>query len=154
MDILQVTQVSDELVEAFQRLIPQLSQACAPPTRDELCAIVAAPGTVLLIARDREHANGIVGTITLILYRVPTGVRAWFEDLVVDHAAQHRGIATSLFRVGIERAIAAGATRIDLTCKPSREEAHRLYPRLGFRQRNTLVYRYDLTQATNASANT
>lgn len=154
MDIMQVTQVSEELYNAFQRLIPQLTRSCAPPTREELNEMVAAPGTILLIARDAEHDNEIVGTLTLVLYRIPTGVRAWFEDLVVDEKAQHRGIASALFKVGTQRAIQAGAARIDLTCKPSREEANRLYPRIGFKQRNTLVYRYDLAQATNASANT
>ena len=36
-----------------------------------------------------------------------------------------------------------GAKTIDLTSRPSREAANRLYQRLGFEMRETNVYRYD-----------
>jgi len=139
-----VTKVTDELVAAFERLIPQLG-ATSGPAREELAQIVGSPGTVLLIARAPERQGEIVGTLTLVLYRIPTGLRAWIEDVVVDAAARQQGVGTALCRAALQRARAAGATIVDLTARPSREEANRLYQHLGFARRQTNVYRYTFT---------
>ncbi|MCS5685302.1 MAG: GNAT family N-acetyltransferase, partial [Acidimicrobiales bacterium] len=74
-------------------------------------------------------------------FRIPTGLRAWIEDVVVDEAARGRGIGDALNRAAIERARAAGARTVDLTSRPSREAANRLYRRLGFVERGTNMYR-------------
>ena len=132
---------TDELVAAFGRLIPQLSKRSAPPTNDELAEIVASPATDVLIAR----LNGqIVATLTLVTFRIPTGVRSWIEDVVVDDAARGHGVGEQLNRFAIDLARSKGATTVDLTSRPSREAANRLYQRLGFKPRETNVYRYDL----------
>jgi ribosomal protein S18 acetylase RimI-like enzyme len=103
---------------------------------------VASPATVLFVARD-PHRNGeIAGTLTLALFRIPTGLRAWIEDVVVDTEARGQGIGEALTRAAIQRAVAAGATTVDLTSRPSREAANRLYVRVGFTRRETNVYRY------------
>lgn len=135
------TSVDDALVDAFARLIPQLSSSNPPPTRAELEAIVAAPATDLLLARvDGE----VVGSLTLALFRIPTGLRAWIEDVVVDGSARGQGVGDELNRFALELARRHGATTVDLTSRPSREAANRLYQRLGFQLRTTNVYRYDL----------
>jgi len=140
-----VTEVTEELVSAFARLIPQLSASGRPPGRDELSQIVSSPATVLLVARDPDREDQIVGTLTLALFRIPTGLRAWIEDVVVDSGSRRKGIGEALCRAAIERAAALGARTIDLTSRPSREEANRLYRRLGFVERDTNVYRYTLS---------
>ena len=76
MTIEKVTEVTDELIGAFERLIPQLSSSSPPPAREEIGEMVASPATVLLIARDSNHSNEIVGALTLALFRIPTGLRA------------------------------------------------------------------------------
>src|SRR5262245_39745904 len=136
MDITRVAAVDDELVEAFARLLPQLSQA-RPPGRAELDAIAA--GAVLLIARD---AGAIVGTLTLTLYRIPTGLQARIDDVVVDTALRGRGVGEALSREALRIAREAGARNVSLTSRPSREAANRLYLRLGFERLDTNVYRY------------
>lgn len=143
MEIVEITEVTDEVLQAFARLVPQLSSSNPAPTRDELAAIAASPATVLLAARDSERSGEILGTLTLALFRIPTGLRAWIEDVVVDERARGRGIGEALTRAAIERAMQAGATTVDLTSRPSREAANRLYQRVGFAQRETNVYRYD-----------
>ena len=140
VEISEATEVDDELVEAFARLTPQLSSSNPPPSRDALGEIVASDASVLLIARD---GGRIVGSLTLVLFRIPTGVRAWIEDVVVDEAVRGKGIGADLNLVAIERARAAGAKTVDLTSRPSREAANRLYQRLGFNQRDTHVYRFE-----------
>lgn len=142
--IQEVTVVDDELVAAFELLIPQLSSSNPPPPAAELQAIVDAPDSVLLIARDPLEGDRIVGSLTLAMFRIPTGLRAWIEDVVVDNAVRGRGIGEKLNLVALERARAAGATTVDLTSRPSREAANRLYQRIGFELRTTNVYRYEL----------
>jgi ribosomal protein S18 acetylase RimI-like enzyme len=144
MDITQVTQVTDELHAAFLRLVPQLTQSNPPPTRADLEKLVASQSSLLYIARHPDFGAEIVGALTLIIYRVPTGVRAWIEDVVVDAKARGRGIGEALTRVAIERAAQEGAGNVGLTSNPSREAANRLYQRMGFELRKTNVYRYPL----------
>ncbi len=132
----------DELLEALARLVPQLSSSAPPPTMVELARIVDAAATTLFVARD--EAGVVVGTLTLALFSVPTGVRAWVEDVVVDTEARGAGAGAALVRAALAAAAQAGARTVDLTSRPSREDANRLYRNLGFEQRHTNVYRYEL----------
>ena len=133
------TEATDELLDAFARLVPQLSQSSPPPDGAQVALLVADPGSVVFVAR----LDGvIVGTLTLVLYRIPTGLKAWIEDVVVDDAARGRGVGEALNRHAIALAGSLGATTIDLTSRPSREAANRLYRRIGFEPRETNVYRY------------
>ena len=132
--------VTPELVAAFRQLTPQLSRSAPTPGGHELAEMVRSPATILLLARDVER--GIVGSLTLVLFRIPTGLRAWIEDVVVDKESRGRGVAEILCREALNRASAAGARTVDLTSRPSREGANRLYRRLGFVERETNVYRW------------
>jgi ribosomal protein S18 acetylase RimI-like enzyme len=136
--------VDGELVDAFARLTPQLSRSNPPPTREELEEIVRSEASHLLMARDGDGGT-IVGSLTLVLFRIPTGVRAWIEDVVVDESARGQGIGEALNRFALEVAGQAGARTVDLTSRPSREAANRLYQRIGFEQRDTNIYRYTLS---------
>lgn len=137
----KATQVTDELMAAFELLIPQLSSSNPPPSREQLAEIVDAPGSVLFLAR----VDGvIVGSLTLATFRIPTGVRAWIEDVVVDATARGHGVGEALNKAAIEEAQTRGAITVELTSRPSREAANRLYQRLGFVARDTNVYRYTI----------
>jgi ribosomal protein S18 acetylase RimI-like enzyme len=144
VEIVEATEVTPELVAAFDRLVPQLSRSNPPPTEQELAAIVASPASVVLLARDGYRDGVIVGSLTLALFRIPTGLRAWIEDVVVDESARGRGVGEALNRAALDRARTAGAKTVDLTSRPSREAANRLYRRIGFVARDTNVYRYSL----------
>ena len=141
--IREVKNVDEKLVVAYQKLVPQLSSSSPPPSETELTSIVNSDSAIVLVA---EEDNGnIVGSMTLIIFRIPTGVRAWIEDVVVDDAARGKGIGKALNEYAIELAEQAGAKTIDLTSRPSREVANRLYQRLGFEIRQTNVYRYTVS---------
>jgi ribosomal protein S18 acetylase RimI-like enzyme len=133
--------VDDELADAVTRLVPLLSSSAAVPSRQELNEIVSSPASALLVARD---AGRIAGMLTLAVFRIPTGVRAWIEDVVVDGNARGRGIGEALTREAIRLAAARGARTVELTSRASREAANRLYRRLGFEPRETNVYRYTI----------
>ncbi len=142
----EATEVTDELVEAFALLIPQLSSSSAPTSREELAAIVGSEADTLFLARD---AGGrIVGSLTLAVFRIPTGVRAWIEDVVVDGAARGRGVGDALVDAAVAMAAEAGARTVDLTSRPSRDAANRLYVRKGFELRTTNVYRRTMDTPT------
>ncbi|MDT8899008.1 GNAT family N-acetyltransferase [Thermanaerothrix sp. 4228-RoL] len=134
--------VTDDMVEAFARLIPQLSSSSLPPTRQELEEMVNSDASILFLARDED--GQIVGTLTLVVFRIPTGRRAWIEDVVVDEAARGRGIGEALTRAALEHAAQLGVKTVDLTSRPSREAANRLYQKIGFVRRETNLYRYTL----------
>lgn len=136
------TAVDDDLVTAMARLVPQLSSSNSPPTRQALERIVASEASHLLLAR-RE--GRIVGSLTLVVFEIPTGVRAWIEDVVVDESARGAGVGAALNEAALAEARRRGAVTVDLTSRPSREAANRLYRRLGFVARETNVYRYDLS---------
>jgi ribosomal protein S18 acetylase RimI-like enzyme len=129
-----------ELVAAVAMLVGELSSSAAPPSAEEVRSIVASPACHLLVARDGERR--IVGMLTLVVFPIPTGVRAWIEDVVVTAAARGQGVGERLNREALRLARELGARTVDLTSRPSREAANRLYARLGFERRDTNVYRY------------
>jgi ribosomal protein S18 acetylase RimI-like enzyme len=130
-----------EIVEAFERLIPQLSSSSPPPNAVEIDEIASGQATVLFLARIDGQ---IVGSLTLALFRIPTGLRAWIEDVVVDDAARGAGVGAALNEAALDEARRRGARTVDLTSRPSRAAANRLYQKLGFVARETNVYRFDL----------
>jgi ribosomal protein S18 acetylase RimI-like enzyme len=142
VEISLATEATDEILAAFLRLIPQLSRSAPLLDATALAEIIASPCNVVLMARDRADHGKIIGALTLVVFRIPTGVRAWIEDVVVDAGARGRGVGELLTRHAISLAAERGAQSVDLTSRPSREAARRLYERAGFTIRNTNVYRY------------
>jgi ribosomal protein S18 acetylase RimI-like enzyme len=131
-----------EVVDAFARLLPQLSSSAARLTREALADIIGAPHNTVLLARDPSAGNRIVGTLTLVMFRIPSGMRAWIEDVVVDDVARGRGAGEALTRTAVDLAGQRGARTVDLTSNQSRHAAHRLYEKTGFHVRDTSVYRF------------
>jgi len=133
---------SDDVVAAFARLIPQLSDI-TPPDASGLAEILAQPNASVLLAR-RGEGGEILGTLTLVLFKIPTGDRALIEDVVVDETARGTGVASALVRHALDLAAAAGCRSVELTSRPSRLAANALYEHLGFTRRETNVWRHPL----------
>ena len=140
VSIRPVTEVTESLTDAYRVLIPQLSSSSNPPTGEALQRIIESDSAQILIAEDE---NGeILGTMTLIIFQIPTGIRAWIEDVVVDSSARGKGIGKKLNLAALELAKQAGAKTVDLTSRPARQEANQLYRSIGFAERETNVYRF------------
>jgi ribosomal protein S18 acetylase RimI-like enzyme len=139
---MEATEVTRELVEAIGRLLPHLSSSATAPTEAEVREMIEAPGTVLFVARDDSAA--IVGTLTLVLFRIPSGIRAWIEDVIADPEAGGQGVGRALNQAALDEARRRGARNVDLTSRPSREAANHIYRSMGFQLRQTNVYRFDL----------
>lgn len=140
-DIAPAAAATPEVVESIARLLPLLSRSAPAPTAEELAEIVGSPATTLFLARD-PRSGRIVGTLTLALFRAPTGIRAWIEDVIVSEEVRGQGCGEQLTRVALDAAASAGARTVELTSRPAREAANRLYQRIGFQRRETNVYRY------------
>ena len=140
------TEVDDGLVEAFSRLIPQLSSSSPPPTAAELLSIIDNPNSVLFIVEldGDDDVRSVVGSLTLAFYRIPTGLKAWIEDVVVDESARGLGVGEALNVAAIDESRQRGAKNVSLTSRSSREAANRLYQRLGFEPYETNLYRFGL----------
>jgi ribosomal protein S18 acetylase RimI-like enzyme len=134
-----VNEASDEVVDGLNRFLPQLSSTATEVTLSQLRDIVQSSSTTLFVARNE---GALVGTLTLAVFRIPTGLRGWIEDVVVDESARGTGVGEALTLAAIDEARLRGIRSLDLTTRPTRDAANRLYARLGFEQRETNVYRY------------
>lgn len=141
MQIEIATTADSELYEAFQRLVPQLTQNNPPPTQEELEALIHEPSSTLLLARN-PASRQIIGALNLTVYRVPTGVRAIIEDVIVDLSARGQGVGEALMQRAITLAKEKQAASIALTSNPLRVAANALYIKLGFEKRETNAYVY------------
>jgi len=144
MYIEEVSELTQEIVEAIQRLVPLLGTHKPLPTQDDLAKLVLSGNSKLLLARVPDDDSPIVGMVTISLYRVPTGGRSIVEDLVVDTHHRNKGIATALILSAIDIAREAGANGVSLTSNPQRVDANRFYARMGFKKRDTNAYFFEL----------
>ncbi len=135
-----ITEFSEEVFAALEKLVPQLSSSAKALDKDFIGGIISSEASNLLVARD--ESGTILGSLTLALFTIPTGVRAWIEDVVVDGNARGLGVGQQLSEAALEMAKAAGARTVELTSRPSREAANKLYTKIGFEVRETNVYRY------------
>ncbi|SEQ69582.1 Acetyltransferase (GNAT) family protein [Streptomyces sp. yr375] len=144
-----IREASQELVGAFGRLLPQLSSSAKPLDREAVDRMVTCDASRVLVART---SDAIVGTLTLVLLPLPSGVRARVEDVVVDSAARGQGVAGLLIQEALRVAREAGARTVDLTSRPDRAAANRLYERLGFQARTSTVYRFPVDSGEHQSS--
>lgn len=139
MKVIEIKAYSDEVRKAVNALLPQLSKSAEQISHEDLESIVGSDTSKLLLAiEDGQY----FGMLTLVVFRIPTGVRAWIEDVVVGENARGKGVGRLLTENAVELALSNGAKTIDLTSRPDREVANSLYKRVGFVQRETNVYRY------------
>jgi ribosomal protein S18 acetylase RimI-like enzyme len=141
VEIEAVTQATSDLVESLNRLLPQLSSSAEPLTLNDVAWMVSSDVVTLYVAR---HEGRIVGTLTLAVFAIPTGRRAWIEDVVVDESARGLGVGEQLTMAAVDEARRRGVRSVDLTSRPTREAANALYQKLGFEHRETNVYRFFL----------
>jgi ribosomal protein S18 acetylase RimI-like enzyme len=142
IEIAECTAVDPPLMASIERLLPQLSESAQIPNADHVRRIVESSATTLLLARDADRADEIVGMLRVLMFAIPSGTRAQIHDVVVDASARGRGVAERLVRHALDLARASGARTVDLTSRPSRVAANRLYPRVGFKRHETNLYRY------------
>lgn len=143
MQIKRITRVDESTVRVFKRLMPQLTGEESYPALEELEKVILSEDTFLFFATEKED---VIGTLTLVFYRIPSGLKAWIEDVIVDESARGKGVATLLIEHALQVARDRGARKVDLTSLPRRVAANRLYLRMGFEKRESNMYRYYFNQ--------
>ncbi len=143
MQIIEVSEFSSEIYDSVRSLLRQLSKNSPALTDAHLRSVITSECSHLLIC---WNGNTVLGMLTLVLFPIPTGVRAWIEDVVVDESGRGKGIGNALSQFALNMAKEGGAKTVELTSRPSREAANRLYQRIGFKARETNVYRIELDQ--------
>jgi len=138
--ISELTKSTNEALNAINKLLPQLSANAKGLSMDRLAVLVESDNTLIFLGTDENGC--ILGMLSLIVMKIPTGNKAWIEDVVVDQAARGKGLGKSLMNHALEQAKKLGAKSVDLTSRPSRESANKLYQALGYEIRETNVYRY------------
>jgi len=144
MEVIEMTDVTSDVIQAFQLLIPQLTDHKAPPNEDALRRMANSQSVIVFLARDPDLNDRIVGSAVLVAYETPTGLHGWIEDVVVDQAARGKGFGGVLTEACLGKARALGLKAVNLTSRPSRKAANRLYQKMGFQPRETNVYEYRL----------
>ena len=138
MKISRVTECSANLIEALEQLLPQLSSSATMPSEEYIESMLNNENFYLLVA---EHEGAIVGMLSLVVVDIPTGRKAWIEDVVVDSRARGLHIGQALVEEAKVCAKEVGAKKIYLTSNPSRKAAHALYKKCGFEEYDTTVFR-------------
>jgi ribosomal protein S18 acetylase RimI-like enzyme len=141
IDIYELSSADGKTLRAVNELIPQLSQSASVMNEIQLRQLVESEATKLFIAQDKEV---VLGMLSLAIFSIPTGTKAWVEDVVVSQTARGKGVGVALMNHALAVAKDAGAKSVDLTSRPSREVANKLYQKLGFTARETNVYRLKL----------
>ena len=142
IEINEITEASDEILSEINRLLPQLSKSASPLSLESLDILVKSESTNLYLAKEGDK---VWGMLSLVVFSIPTGTKAWVEDVVVDSTARGKGLGKALMNHAFEQALEKGAKCIDLTSRPSRESANKLYQSLGYKTRETNVYRLSLS---------
>ena len=144
MNIERVTEINEKILSAFQYFIPELTnEKNRIPTKEDLEVVVSSPNNYLLVAKEDDD---IIGTLTLVFYWVPSGVKTWIEDVIVSDKARGKGVATALMWHALGLAREKGAEKVDLSSRPWREAANSLYLKMGFEKRDTNMYRLYLNK--------
>ena len=147
VEVTVATSASPELRDALNRLVPQLSSSAKPLSDADVVRMTTDHDVVLFVAKNDDV---IVGTLTLVVFAIPSGQRAWIEDVIVDGDVRGLGIGAALTNAAIEEGRRRGVRTIDLTSRPSREAANKLYQKLGFEIRDTNVYRFFIESGQSA----
>jgi ribosomal protein S18 acetylase RimI-like enzyme len=136
-----VFEAEAEHLPEIERLYGFLSENYRPNPA-ALEAALAHPATWVFGSR---VSGRICGTATLSVRAVPSqGLVGYIDDVAVDPFYRGEGHAGDLVRHCLEEAHCRGCIRVELTCRPGRRPAQRLYRKLGFVRHKTNVYRIDL----------
>jgi len=141
LQVIEVVQYSEEVLDNINSLLPLLSSSARPIQERELRFIIEHSSVHLLLAQENEN---YLGTLTLVVFPIITGTRAWIEDVVVSESARGKGVGKTLTSEAINLAKKLGAKTVDLTSRPSRKAANELYKKMGFALRETNVYRFNV----------
>jgi ribosomal protein S18 acetylase RimI-like enzyme len=142
IEISEIQQADEAVLTSVNRLLPQLSKSAKLIDIKQLNRLTESECTRLYFAKEGTE---VLGMLSLVVFPIPTGIKAWIEDVVVDERARGKGVGKALMKKALAEAGNLGTKSIDLTSRPSRETANKLYQSIGYQERETNVYRYKIS---------
>jgi ribosomal protein S18 acetylase RimI-like enzyme len=142
IEISEIQQADEAVLTSVNRLLPQLSKSAKLIDIKQLNRLTESECTRLYFAKEGTE---VLGMLSLVVFPIPTGIKAWIEDVVVDERARGKGVGKALMKKALAEAVNLGTKSIDLTSRPSRETANKLYQSIGYQERETNVYRYKIS---------
>ncbi|MBT3666654.1 MAG: GNAT family N-acetyltransferase [Opitutae bacterium] len=142
IEISEIHEADEVILSSVNHLLPQLSKSAKPMDEIQLKRLAESECTRLYFAKEGAE---VLGMLSLVVFPIPTGIKAWIEDVVVDERARGKGVGKALMNKALEEARNLGTKSIDLTSRPSRESANKLYQAIGYQERETNVYRYRIS---------
>jgi GNAT superfamily N-acetyltransferase len=136
----RLIEVNTDTLRQINALLPQLSPDIKPLNLEKLLSIVQSKVNFIYVATDQESGDRIVGMILMVVIQQFAGTKCWIEDVVVAGSYRNHGIAKLLIETAITE-LPPEASSINLTSNPERSAAHKLYARLDFEARDTIVFR-------------
>lgn len=143
LEIFELKEAYNCYVEPVNRLLAQLSSSGACIDAGQLQALVECEASHLFLAR---YNGEVVAMLTLGEYLAPTGRKMWIEDVVVDTAVRGHSFGRAMVEFAVDYARGLGDGALMLTSRPSRVAANALYRSCEFEQKETNVYKMDVTK--------
>jgi ribosomal protein S18 acetylase RimI-like enzyme len=140
MKIKKINRFSLKVFDAILRLFQQLDSNSELPTKTHIEKILKSKNSHFFVV-ELEN-DQIVGMLTMGTYNTPSGIKVWIEDVVVDETQRGKGLGIALTLYAIDFAKTIGADAIELTSRPSRIAANKMYQKIGFIKRETNIYKY------------
>src|SRR6185312_3803799 len=109
-------------------------------TRDDLEAITSDKNVLFIVVKDDKKVIGMATGYLITKFGKRTG---FVEDVVVDDGYRGQGLGQKVMEKLLEESKKAGATQMYLTSGHDRVAAQSLYQKLGFKKRDTDVFKLE-----------
>lgn len=140
--------ITTKALHQVNHLLSQLSLTNTPPTPltyGQFTSLLGQQQVFFLTAMSSTDAKAmIIGFLMVYVVRIPSGLVAVAEDLIIDKPYRKWGVGRFLMEYAIMLAEKKGARHISLRTNPQRIEANKLYEQMGFHLVTTNFFRINL----------
>ena len=136
----RITSVDDDVVEAAKRLSSQLNSSNqVTVSREYLETITENPDNYWLMAR-RESDARFIGMASLFIMRLPTNVRSFLENIVVDEDSRGQGVGIALSMRAFEIADSQNVNTLRAQAGTQNGVSRSMLQKAGFKIEDYLDY--------------
>jgi ribosomal protein S18 acetylase RimI-like enzyme len=133
----RLTKPSKKALLEINRLFLQLSSSGRQITLTDLRKTLSNKDLYVIVLRDK---NRIIGMGSIMMIRYLFGLWGNIEDVVVDQEYRRQGLGKKLMKKLISIGKQKKVNGVNLTSRPSRVAANKLYKKLGFKRKETNFY--------------
>lgn len=142
MIIKLIKDITEIDLKIINKLLYQLDPKCSSLTNNSLKKIFSQKNVTIIGCFKNSQQKSLIAIVTIVFYQTFSGYRCRIEDLVVNKEERGKGLGKKLLKEAIKIAKRKRVNFIELTSRPERKVANILYQKMGFKIKNTNVYRY------------